>query len=278
MRHVLIIAELTFREARRRKFLWTAIGLGIAFIALFSVGFFFIHRDLTKYGGGGDIALNSGFSFIVLAGMYVVSFLGVVLAVLTSVGSLSGEISSHTIQCLAIKPLKRGTIVLGKWLGLMIMLTSYIVLLAVGIMASTWIIAGYVPPNAVKGVLFIAFQAVIMLTVCVFGGANLSTIANGVVAFMLYGLAFIGGWVETIGAMTHNEAAVDIGILSSLLLPSEAMWKMAAYNMQPSAIRGLPVSPFYMPSQPSVEMLIYAIVYTIVLLGLAVRSFSRRDL
>lgn len=47
---------------------------------------------------------------------------GVMLAVLTSVGALSGEISSHTIQVLAVKPMPRNRIVLGKWLGLAAML------------------------------------------------------------------------------------------------------------------------------------------------------------
>jgi ABC-type transport system involved in multi-copper enzyme maturation permease subunit len=278
MRNVLIFAELTFREARRRKILWVALALGLSFIALYAFGFYQIFVDFLRHSQGRNVLLDSGFNFLVMAGFYVISFLGVMLAVLTSVGTLSGEVSSHTIQALAARPVKRRAILLGKWLGLALMLVCYIGLLGAGIIAATWAISGYVPPNALAGVALIALQALIMLSVCILGGTRLSTIANGVVAFMLYGIAFVGGWIETIGSFAHNEAAVDIGILSSLLVPSEAMWKMASYGMQPPAVRGLAVSPFSLATAPSTAMLVYAVVYTAALLALAVYSLNRRDL
>jgi len=278
MRHILIVVDLTLREARRRKLMWIAIALGAVFIALYGVGFYFIYRDFSKHSQGRDIMLDAGFNFVILAGLYVVSFLGVMLAVLTSVGTLSGEIASHTIQVLAVKPLKRGAIVLGKWIGLSLMLALYIILLTGGLIAVTWAISGYVPPHAIRGVLLIVLQAIILLTVSIFGGTHFSTVANGLFAFMLYGLAFIGGWIEQIGSFSQNETAVDIGIISSLLIPSEAMWRMASYIMQPAAIRSLGVSPFSIASAPSTAMLIYALAYVVGLLLLAIHSFNQRDL
>jgi ABC-type transport system involved in multi-copper enzyme maturation permease subunit len=278
MRDILTFAELTFREARRSKILWTALGLGLAFIALYSVGFYFVYRDITAASRGRDITLDAGFNFMVMAGLYVISFLGVMLAVLTSVGTISGEITSHTIQALATKPLRRVTILLGKWLGLALMLTSYIILLSGGIILATWAISGYLLPNALPGVLLIAFQALIMLSLSILGGTRLSTVANGVLAFMLYGLAFVGGWIEQFGSLAHNETAVDIGIISSLLVPSEAMWKMASNIMQPPAMSILGISPFSMSVAPSTAMLVYAFVYAIASIGLASYSFCHRDL
>ncbi len=197
---------------------------------------------------------------------------------LTSVGTIAGEISSHTIQALAVKPLPRASIVLGKWLGLSFMLLVYIVLLSAAIIAVTFAISGYLLENALPGVLLITLQALIMLSICIAGGTRLSTITNGVVAFMLYGLAFVGGWIEQIGQALNNETAVDIGILSSLLVPSEAMWKMASYLMQPPAMRALGISPFSMAVAPSTAMLVYALLYMAAMVGLAVYSFERRDL
>lgn len=278
MRDLLIVVELTIREARRRRILWAALGLGVAFVALYSVGFYFAYLDMLRYSRGRDMFLDSGFNIFVMAGLYVISFLGVMLAVLTSVGTLSGEISSHTIQALAAKPLKRGILVVGKWLGMALMLSCYVLLLAGGIIGATWAISGYLLPNALKGVGLIAFQAVIMLSVSIAGGTRLSTVTNGVLAFMLYGLAFVGGWIEQIGAAMHNEAAVDIGILSSLIVPSEAMWKMAAHALQPPILGALNVSPFTMGTAPTSAMLLYAAFYTLALVGLAVYSFGHRDL
>jgi len=274
MRHILLLTEFTLREARRRKVFWLAVILGGAFLLLYGVGFYHLHRDAVVRNAF-DKAM---FNFLVLAGLYVTSFLGIMLAVLTSVGALSGEIGSQTIQSLAAKPVPRQAIVLGKWLGLMLMLLVYLGLLCGGVLGITWAISGYLPPNALSGTVFILLQALVMLTISVAGGTRLSTVANGVLSFMLYGVAFIGGWIEQIGSAMQNEAAVDIGIVTSLLVPSEAMWKMAAYLMQPAAVRALGLSPFASASAPSSAMLIYTLAYLVVLMALALRWFARRDL
>ena len=278
MRDILILARLTWQEARRRKIFWAALGLGLAFIALYGVGFYFTVRDMRRYLGGRSLFLDSGFNFVVLAAFYVISFLGVMLGVLTSVGALSGEIASHTIQVLAVKPLRRWQIVLGKWLGLTVMLAAYIAFLSGGVLLMTWSIAGYVPPRVVGSISLLILQAVIMLTLSLLGGTRLSTVANGVMAFMLYGLAFIGGWMEQIGAATQNQTVVDIGIISSLLVPSEAMWRMAANAMQHISTAALGLNPFSFGPPPSVAMLVYALAYVLATLAAAVWSFSRRDL
>lgn len=278
MRDLITFIALTFREARRRKIVWVALGLGVLFVLLYATGFYFIVQDFRNYSHGRDFVLDMGFNFVVVAAYYVISFLGVVLSVLTSVGALAGEVQTHTIQALASKPLRRRTIVLGKWLGLAAMMALYLALLCAGVTLATWLISGYIPPHVVSATALIIFQSIIMLSLGILGGTRLSTVTNGVTAFMLYGVAFIGGWIEQIGAIAQNATAVDIGILSSLLVPSEAMWKMAAHVLQPAFIGSLGVSPFVSPSAPSPAMFAYAIIYTIAMVWLAVRSFDRRDL
>jgi Cu-processing system permease protein len=278
IREIGIIAGLTWREARRRKIVWVGLGLGVVFIALYSTGFYFMMRDMMRYMRGSDFVLDSSFNFTLMAGFYVISFLGVMLAVLASVGTLSGEISSHTIQALAVKPMRRGLLVLGKWLGLSTMIAIYIVFLMGGITLTTYLISGYLPPRILLGSVLMIVQAEILLALSMLGGTRLSTVANGVTCFMLYGLAFVGSWLEQIGAMSHNETMVDIGILTSLLVPSQAMWTMAAYEMQPAAITSLQLSPFATAAPPSPVMLVYALAYVALCIVAASLSFSRRDL
>jgi hypothetical protein len=95
---------------------------------------------------------------------------------------------------------------------------------------------------------------------------------------MLYGLAFIGTWVEQIGALLQSGPAVRIGIISSLLLPVEALWRRASHLMQPATPGDLPISPFSVVSVPSAAMVIYAVCYVVVMLLLATLVFGRRDL
>jgi hypothetical protein len=97
---------------------------------------------------------------------------------------------------------------------------------------------------------------------------------------MLYGLAFIAGWIEQFGAIFRSEAAVNIGIIMSLVVPSEAMWKRAAYLLQPAMLSnlGLDATPFGAASTPSPLMVVYAACYVVIGLLIAIRLFSTRDL
>ena len=47
----------------------------------------------------------------------------------------------------------------------------------------------------------------VLLVIVFAGGARLSTVTNGIVAFGFYGLAFIGGWMEQIGTLASADSA-----------------------------------------------------------------------
>ncbi|OGO41546.1 MAG: hypothetical protein A2Z04_06795, partial [Chloroflexi bacterium RBG_16_57_9] len=208
-------------------------------------------------------------NFSLMAGLYVVNFLIVMMAVLTPIDTLSGEIASHTIQSIVTKPLLRWEVVLGKWLGFAVMITLYGIFMAGGVMAVVYTIARYTVPGAWEGINLMLLSGLTLLSVSILGGTRLSTLANGVLGFGLYGLAFIGGWIEQIGALVRNETAVNLGILTSLIMPSEALWKRAAYQMQPPLIRELGITPFSAASAPSDAMVVYAGLYLLAMLGVA---------
>ena len=61
-------------------------------------------------------------------------------------------------------------------------------------------------------------------------------------------------------------------------MPSEALWKRAAHELQSPLVSALGFSPFAAGSYPSLAMLIYSGLYLATAFFLAVRRFSRRDL
>ncbi len=273
-----VISLLTFQEALRRKILWAALGLGVAFLILYGIGLYYIHREVRIDMGTNTAVIREMLNFMMMAGLYVVNFLVVMMTVLTSVDTLSGEIASGTMQTVVSKPLSRYQVVVGKWLGFAVMLILYVLLMAGGVIGITYALSGILPPRIVPGLALMVLEALVMLSVSLMGGTWLSTLANGVLAFGLYSLAFIGGWIEQIGSYLRNETAVNIGIVSSLLLPSEALWRRASYEMQSPLGREFGITPFASASVPSVAMIVYAVLYSLVLLGVAVQVFSRRDL
>jgi len=276
---VAVIARLTFREAVRRWVVWVALGLGVLFLLVYAIGFHEIEKDMMhQTGSGGRLLTVEIHNFFLLAGMYVVNFLTSIMTVLTSVDTLSGEITSSTIHTVVSKPVQRWQILMGKWLGFIGMLTLYLLLMAGGVTLVGYLVAGTVVPNLIQGCLLMWLTILLLLGVSLLGGTMLSTLANGVMVFGLYGVAFIGGWIEQFGAFLNNQAAVNVGILTSLLLPSEAMWRRAAFEMQSPLVNTIGVSPFASNSAPSLVMVGYAVLYVVVGLFLAIRQFSRRDL
>ncbi len=278
MRNTLLIAETTFREARRRKIVWAALILGAVFLALYSVGFHFIYAELKKEFANRPANFQEIFNFLLMMALYAVNFLIVVMTVLTSVDTISGEIASNAIQAIAAKPIRRAEILLGKWLGFALMLALYAAFMIGGVFLATYLQSGFLPPRFLEGSLLMVLEGLILLSLSLFGGTFLSTLANGVLVFGLYGIAFIGGWVEQFGSMLRNETAVNIGIIASLIMPSEAVWKRAAYLMQPPIFRELAITPFSATSPPSAAMMLYVVAYTLVVLALALRIFQKRDL
>lgn len=282
---IFIVAGLTFQEARRKKLVWVALGLGAAFLALFALGLHFILQEITESSlrsgmteAALRVELTQASGLLLIMGLFVINFLIVMMTALTSTGTLSGEITSHTIQTIATKPLPRRNIIIGKWLGHGLMVVLYIAFMFSGLTLVTYIMSGYTPPNFLAGLALLILEGLIVLSLAIFGGTFLSTLANGVLVFMLYGLAFIGSWVEQIGAAMESETAVQIGIIASLIMPSETMWRMVSELLQPPLLSGLGFTPFTIFSKPSNAMVIYAIIYMAALLAGALYQFERRDL
>ncbi len=277
------IALLTFREASRRKILLAALLLGLVFLIVFGLGFHFITVQMEEdLSGNQIIQLNEIRNFLLMAGMYVVNFLTAIMTVLTSVDTLSGEISTGTIHTLISKPIRRWEVVLGKWLGFAGMISLYILLMGGGVMGFIFLRSGYSAPHPWQALALIWLNDLVLLSVSLLGGASLSTLANGVLVFGLYGIAFIGGWIEQIGNFFRDQVAgqtaINIGIITSLIMPSEALWKRAAHELQSPLIAVLGVSPFASGSYPSRIMIFYALVYIAIAFALAVQLFNRRDL
>jgi Cu-processing system permease protein len=287
---ILTIARFTFREARRRRLLWLGIGLGLAFLALFALGFYLVYDDIRRsilLDMAGEEAeqamLSLAANFFLMMGLFVVNFLVVLVSILTTVGTISGEISSHTIQAIVTKPLRRWEIILGKWLGHAMMVAFYILLLTGGIIMAVYVISGHTPREIVGGLALYVLEGIVLMTVSIMGGTRLSTLANGVVLFMVYGLAFVGGWVEQIASVLNSDTATNIGVLAGRLLPSEVLWRRASHIMAPhislgSDFDGPPPFLFTFGRPPSSSIVLYALVYIGVVLLLAMWSFRRRDL
>ena len=277
MRGTLLIARLTWLETRRRRIALAALVCGLLFLAVFGSAIYFGFSRAAMEGGN-PVEMRIAATVLTVAGLYVVNFLVVAVAILLPIDSLSGEIGSGVIQTLASKPVDRAAIVVGKWLAYLLMTAGYLALLGGGVILAMRLFADYAAPAVLAPMALMLLGAAAMLSITIAGGVRLSTITNGIVAFGFYGVAFIAGWMEQILSMFGNSTARHVGTVVSLLSPSDAMWRRAAYEMQPLATVVLQNGPFGVVSVPSAVMIFWAAAFCVIVLWFAVWQFRRRPL
>lgn len=278
MRAIGWIGSLTLREAFRRRLVLAAFGLGAAFLTLFGLALFLIHRELARFGPPDPRMREEIVGFFLLAGLYVANFLIVMAAVVGTADTIAGEIASGVIQAVAARPIARWQILLGKGLGHALWLLMYVLWLAGGMMGITALITGWIPRGWARGLALLGLEALIPLSLSLWAGTRFSTLATGALGLGLYGVAFIGGWAEQIGGLIGQSTVVDLGILASLVMPAEAIWRRAAYELQSPLVRIMGPNPFTATTIPSDRMVVYALAYVVFLLLIAIRQFERRDL
>ncbi len=274
---VWIMAGVTFREAARKKMLWMALAAGSAFLILFGTGLHFQAKDFAAHGMSPVLRREISFTMVTM-GLYAVDLLAVLMTILISIDTLSGEIASGTIQAIAAKPVPRWQVLLGKWFGFCGMLTAYIAIMVGGVNAVTYAMAGVTARHLARGLSLMWMESIVLLSVVFVFATYFSTLTTGVLTLGLHGLAFLGGWIEQFGAITQTPRAVNVGIIASVLMPSEALWRRAAFEMQSPLANSLRISPFSTLSVPSMAMVFYALLYLAIALAVAIRRFSQRDL
>jgi Cu-processing system permease protein len=274
---VWIMAGITFREAARKKILWTAFIAGIGFLLVFGIGLHFQVEDF-RTSTVPPFLRYQIIGSMLMVGLYTVDLLAVVMTTLTSVDTISGEIISGTIHAIATKPLARWEILIGKWIGFVGMVGAYVAIMFGGTIAEGYWIGGVTTQHPVRGVLLIFLECVLALSVTFMFGTWFSTLTNGVIVLGLLGLAFMGGWLEQMSGFTEGSRLVMVGIVSSLIMPSESVWRRAAFEMESPLAGALQFSPFADISVPSVAMIGYTCVYLLGALAVAIYHFQHRDL
>lgn len=286
---MITIIKYTFKEMlKKRAFLLVSI-LSLLYLSIYAFGLsrIFEHPSNSIY----DIIFQSQ---ILSAGLFFANFIVAFLVVLTSVNAISGEIESGTIYSILSKPIKRYELVLGKFIGLSIMIVLYSSIMFLSVVGlNIWfgskISFGW--DNILKGLFFFDLGPIVFLALIIASSSIFSTINTGIIAIMAYGIALVGGVLEQIGTamqqsqvgafgLKSGESLINAGIITSLILPTDVIYrKMTAELLtKSSGISFMTQGLFGGMSQPSIYMFIYIFFYVVFLLYYGAKRFSQRDL
>ena len=285
MSPTLVIARLMLREVLRRRLILALLALTVLAIVLTAWGFSRI-PSLTQRGVPiPEAQARLIASQLLILVMFMFSNVLALSAVFVATPALSGDLESGIALAMLSRPITRAQYVIGKWLGLAVLVVAYAAIAATLELLAVNAVIGYLPPRPVEFLGFLIAEGLVLLTFGLLLSTRLSGMVGGVIALILFGMAWLGGIVGGIGAAFDNEIIERVGIATKLILPTDGLWRGAVYTLEPAAILALAegtgpafaANPFYAPAPPPFPYLVWCALWLVVVLALAIRSFSRRE-
>ena len=277
---MLTITFFTIREAFSRKILLVSLIMAAVFLGLYWIGVYYAARDI---GGSQNPALAAViYPQLLLLGLYFGGFIVAFLAIISSAGLISGDIESGAIQAVITKPVRRSSYALGRFLGQAIFLGLYAAALFAVIYAITRYHTGLELPGGLRALPVFALQPLVILAVCLLASTLTSTLAGGALVFMLYAVALVGGFIEQIGWIINNLYLKNAGIVSSLIMPVDALYRKNVHILLNPAAKPVnalqQMGPFGSLAEPSQWMMLYTLFYVALAVLAALYAFSRKDI
>jgi len=281
----LVIARLVIREAARRRLLLALLLLTLLVIALTGWGFSRIPTITQRGTALPDIQVKLLASQFLIVTMFMFSFVLAMAAVFIAAPQISGDVESGTALAILSRPISRAEFVLGKWLGLAVLVAVYAGgagIIELGVVNA---VVGYIPPEPVPFIAFVIAEGIVIMTFALMLSTRLSGMVGGVVALVLFGIAWIGGIVGGIGSAFDNPGITHVGTATRLLLPTDGLWRGAVYALEPQSILATgaqagpaaAANPFYASAAAPLSFELYVAGWVILVLGLAVYSFHTRE-
>jgi Cu-processing system permease protein len=282
---VAAIVQYAMREAIRRKVFAVVLLLTAVFLFLFWLANHFVHGRLGAITPPEDIHVDTrtfAGAFLLGLAMFSTLFLGVVLAVFLTLGVVSGDAERGLLQPLIVRRLSRSTLLVSRFLGAAGVCVVYVLVVYFAALSIVGLTLGWWPSNIIGPALDLAAAVVIVIALSLFGSVFLSSTANGIAVFMLFGGGLVAGLLATVGHALNSHAIRHASTIASWALPFEALYQdgLRSITSSTSGVTGflLQLGPFgggYVHGWP---VRIWAGVYLVLVGAAAIAGFARRNL
>ncbi len=248
-----VIARNTFKEAVRDRVLYLLL-----FFAALAIG---LSRVLAVLTVGDRIKVVKD------VGLASISLFGALMAILIGTGLVYKEIERRTIFTLLSKPIRRAEFILGKFLGLVLVLLVMAGLMSLIFLALVFFHTFTVDIAVLRAVFFIVFELVLITAIAILFSCFSTPILSSLFTLGFYLIGHFSWSLDPlIRKMRPGFGRTAVRVLFTLLPDLDA------FNYKTEVVHGLPIPASAWISAPA-----YAVCYTVFVLGLAMIVFRRRD-
>ena len=248
------VAANTFREAIRDKILYN-----LAFFALLVMGVSVVIGKMT---------LGERLKIIQDVSLAAMSVFGLLIAIFVGIGLVHKEIQRRTIFTLLAKPIARWRFVVGKYLGLMLVIAINVAVMTAALLALMAVFSETgVAWRVLVAVLLIMVELMTVTAVAVL----FSTFSTPTLSAMLtLGVWLIGRFssdLVVLAAKSENVVLRAVVTAVHYLLPN-----LEKFDLKHEVVYAMPIEPAYVAGAVA-----YGLLYILFLIGLAAWIFERRD-
>jgi Cu-processing system permease protein len=269
----------------RRKVFAVVVLLTVLFLFLFWLANHFVFTQLDQISPPADVNVDTrtfAGAFMFGLALFATLFLGVVLAVFLTIGVVSGDAERGLLQPLVVRPVGRSTLLLSRFLGAAGVCVSYVLAVYFAAMLITGLTGHWWPDRLVWPGVELAFGVVIVIGLSLLGSVVLSSTANGIGVFMLFGAGLVAGLLGTIGHALNSHAVKHASTIAAWALPFEALYQDALRMITENAsgLTGflLQLGPFGGAYVHGWSIRVWSVGYLVAVLALTLWAFSRRNL
>jgi Cu-processing system permease protein len=280
-----VVVGYTFRELTRRKVFVVVPIVTFAFVVLYLIGnlyaFDFSGGLVDDDSGFVDARVVTGASLVGLA-MFTTFFLGTVLAVFLTFGSVRGDSETGLLQPLVVRPVGRAALLAGRYAGTVVVSVGYVLFLYAACVLTTGIVGGWWPARIVASGLYLASGMTVIAALSILGSVFMSTIPNGIAVLMVYGAGLLGGLLGQIGDALASDGLRSTGRVTSWIVPFEALYQAALHELTAAAtgVTGFVVrlGPLGGAEAAGPWLIPWTCLYLAGVAAVTLRLFARKDL
>jgi Cu-processing system permease protein len=283
MSGVRVIAGFSLRESVRRRVFVVVALLTLAFLALYALGCWqaFKAANGIDTGTGVEGPVVAGSILLGLA-MFADLFLGAILAVFLTLGAVRGDAERGLLQPLLVRPLPRATFLLGRFMAAASVCAAYVIAVFLACAAITDAAGGWWPDRVVLPAVELGAAMAVIVALSLAGSVVLSSVANGIAVFMLFGAGLTAGLLGQIGNTLSSDTLSTVAKVASWLLPFEALYQssLGAITADTFGFTKLAISlgPFGGAVTFGPLLGPYTVLYVVLVGAAGLLAFHRRDL